>query len=110
MLVAVERTAREGISTIQAMRSLMLDLKHRVRAQFRFYSQDLINNLFNHPYTRIEYLMQDLDVSRLTASTYLKRLVAAGLLQERKVGRSNYYINAQLVDILAGEAMRGREA
>lgn len=43
MLIAVEHTAVDGIRTITAMRELQQDLKQRIRAQYRFYSQDLIN-------------------------------------------------------------------
>ena len=43
---------------------LVLDYKHRIRAKHRFYSQDLINNLFSHPYTKIEFIQSDLGVSR----------------------------------------------
>ena len=85
----------------------MLTVKHQIRADYRFYSQDLINNLFNHPYTKIDYLKKDLRVSRLTATKYLEELVAGGFLQKRKVGRSNYFINTRLVEILAGVEAQG---
>ena len=52
MLVAVEKTAREGIATIDAIKKLMLTVKHQIRADYRFYSQDLINTLFNHASTK----------------------------------------------------------
>ena len=29
----------------------------------KIYSQDLINNLFKHPYTKIEFLVNDLGIS-----------------------------------------------
>ena len=109
MLAAVERTAGEGIETIQAIKALLLDYKHRIRSQFRFYSQDLINNLFSHPYTKIEFIQNDLDVSRLTATRYLDALTDAGFLAKRKVGRSNFYINQPLFRILTGEAMTATE-
>ena len=35
---------------------------------FNFYSQDLLSNLFSHPYTKIEFLANDLKVSRQTAA------------------------------------------
>jgi Fic family protein len=108
MLTAVETTAAAGISTVQAIKSLLLDYKHRIREQHRkFYSQDLINNLFSHPYTKIEYIERDLQVSRLTASKYLETLTASGFLHKLKVGRTNYYVNRPLYDILAGESMQG---
>ena len=110
MLGAVEHTAAEGISTIQAIKALLLDIKHRIRSQFRFYSQDLINNLFSHPYTKIEFIQNDLKVSRLTATRYLDALTDAGFLVKRKVGRSNYYINDPLYRILTGDAMTATEA
>ena len=75
--------------------------KHRIRKEFKFYSQDLINNLFFHPYTKIEFMMTDLSVSRLTATKYLDAIAGTGLLRKEKVGRSNYYINTALYDILA---------
>ena len=78
--------------------------------KYKFYSQDLINNLFMHPYTKIEFLQRDLSVSRLTATRYLDALAEGGVLQKRKIGRSNYYINRPLYRILAGEAMTEGEA
>lgn len=109
MLVAVEKTATQGIATIDSIRQLMLSVKRQIRKDYKFYSQDLIHNLFNHPYTKIDYLMQDLRVSRLTATKYLEALVAGGFLLKRKVGRSNYFIHTKLVEILAGEAMQGSQ-
>jgi len=100
MLTAVEKTAAEAVDTIQAIKALLLDYKHRIRAGYRFYSQDLINNLF--PYTKIEFIEHDLKVSRLTATKYLEALVDGGFLHKRKVGRSNYYINEPLYRVLTG--------
>lgn len=105
MLAAVEHTAAEGIATIQAIKALLMDYKHRIRAGHRFYSQDLINNLFSYSYTKIEFVQHDLKVSRLTATRYLEALTTAGFLYKRKIGRSNYYINLPLYRILTGEAL-----
>lgn len=106
MLTAVEETAREAIVTIQAIREALFDYKHRIRAGYRFYCQDLINNLFTHPYTKIQFVEHDLKVSRLTATRYLDALTEGGFLHKRKVGRSNYYINLALVPILTGDSPR----
>ncbi len=110
MLTAVEQIAAEGIATIQAIKALLVNTKHRIREQHRFYSQDLINNLFSHPYTKIEFIQNDLKVSRLTATKYLDALVGSGFLAKRKLGRSNYYINVPLTRILTGDAMTNNEA
>jgi len=103
MLTAVEETARQGIGTIRAIKALMHDVKHRLRATYRFYSHDLLHNLFAHPYTKIGFIERDLKVSRVTAARYLEQLADGGFLVKRKVGRSNYFINVPLCRILAGD-------
>jgi Fic family protein len=105
MLTAVEATSREGISIIGAIKGALMDYKHRIRDGYRFYSQDLINNLFTHPYTKIQFVEHELNVSRLTATKYLDALADGGFLLKRKVGRSNFYINIALNAILTGEGM-----
>ena len=55
MLEAVEQTAGQAISTINAIKAALFDYKHRIRDGFKFYSQDLINTLFMHPYTCFLY-------------------------------------------------------
>jgi len=80
----------------------MLETKHRLRADFpRLYSQDLLNNLFRHPYTKIGFIQQDLQVSRITATRYLDKIAVAGYLEKHRFGRSNYYINKPLVGLLS---------
>jgi Fic family protein len=100
MLDAVEQTAGQTITTIHAIKTALFDYKHRIRAGYKFYSQDLINNLFTHPYTKIEFVQRDLKVSRLTATKYMDALADGGFVQKHKVGRSNYYINVALNAIL----------
>lgn len=108
MLDGIEQTARQTISMIEAIRDLMQQYKHDIRGKLpRLYSQDLLNNLFRHPYTKIEFIMHDLRVSRLTATRYLDVLHDYGFVGKQKVGRSNYYINEPLlrlfVDVNAGQ-------
>jgi Fic family protein len=100
MLNAVEETSRQTILMVEAIRKALQDYKHFIRDKHKFYSQDLINNLFFHPYTKIEFMMLDLDVSRHTATKYLDALCEDGLLKKQKIVRSNYYINTALYDIL----------
>ena len=100
MLEAVEQTAEQAVKMVVAIRDALFDYKHRIREQHKFYSQDLINSLFMHPYTKIEFLQNDLQVSRLTATKYLDLLAETGFLEKQKVGRTNYYINQALTRIL----------
>jgi Fic family protein len=81
----------------------MQDYKHRIRKDFpKLYSQDLLNNLFRQPYTKIEFLMNDINVSRLTAKKYLDMLVNSGFLEKQKVWKTNYYINRPLFELFKG--------
>jgi Fic family protein len=104
LLEAVEQTAGQTIATVQAIKTALFDYKQRIRAGYKFYSQDLINNLFMHPYTKIEFVQRDLGVSRITATKYLEALTEGGFLQKQKVGRGNYYVNLALNKVLQGQA------
>jgi Fic family protein len=100
MIDAVEQTARATVRLILAIRDLMMSLKHQLRDKYKFYSQELLNHLFKQPYTKIDFLMSDLSVSRVTAAAYLNLLADEGILVKQKVGKTNYYINTRLMHVL----------
>jgi Fic family protein len=102
MLDGIETTANESIVLIGNMKNLMQQYKQTIRTQLpKLYSQDLLNNLFKYPYTKIEYFEKDFDISRSTAIRYLTALVKQKLLVKKKIGRDNFYINKPLFDLLA---------
>ena len=97
LLEGIEQTAKQTIHIIGEIRELMQAYKHRIRNELpKIYSQDLLNNLFKHPYTKIEFVMEELDVTRITATRYLNLLVDKGFLKKQKIGVSNFYINESL--------------
>lgn len=100
MIDGVEQTSKETIKKIVAIKELMSNLKQTLRDNYKFYSQDLLNNLFKHPYTRIEFVVDDLNVSRITAANYLNKLADDGVIIKRKFKTGNYYINQPLYDLL----------
>ncbi len=100
MLEAIEQTSKETIILIGKIKDLIFEYKYLLRDNYKFYSQDLLNNLFKHPYTKIEFIEKDLNVSRITASKYLNKLANDGLLRKEKLGTGNYYINERLMRIL----------
>ena len=100
LLIGIEKIALETIIVIGKMRELIFEYKYLLRNNYKFYSQDLLNNLFKHPYTKIEFIEKDLNVSRITAAKYLNRLANDGLLVKKKLGTGNYYINYKLVELL----------
>lgn len=101
LLDAVEQTSLQTIKVIKGIKDLMQKHKVKIRNDTKFYSQDLINNLFRHPYTKIEFIMQDLDVGRITATKYLDELDQLGIVHKVKLGRDNYYINTDLYKLLS---------
>jgi Fic family protein len=101
MIKAVDQTSRETIDLISKIRELMMNYKRTLRDNYKFYSQDLLNNLFKHPYTKIEFIQLDLNVSRITAANYLNQLADDKLLTKKKLGTANYYINDPLFKLLS---------
>lgn len=100
MLRAVADTSVETLRLVEQIKTQMAEYKDRLRSQHgKIYSQDLLNSLFRHPYTRIDLLMNELDVTRQTAAKYLDQLADAGLLSKHRYGKHNYYMNEPLVAI-----------
>lgn len=101
MLLGVEATALETHNTVLKIRALILQAKMEIRTKLpNIYSQDLLNNLFRHPYTRIEFVVRDLGVSRPTATKYLEALAEKKVLRKLRIGRNNYFVNDPLFDLL----------
>jgi len=106
MLDGIEKTAVESVSLISAIKHLMQLYKQQIRSDYpKLYSQDLLNNLFKYPYTKIEFLQADLGISRSTAIRYLESLLKAGILTKHKIGRDNFYMNEKLFELLTMEGV-----
>ncbi len=102
MLDGIEKTASETIVLVNNIKTLMQEYKLLIRSKYvKMYSQDLLNNLFKYPYTKIEFIQSDLHVSRNTAIRYLEELVKAGILIKHKIGRDNFYENKALFKLLS---------
>lgn len=102
MLEGVEQTAEQTVALIEGIKATMQIFKQKMRSELpKIYSQDLLNNIFRHPYTKIDFVMVELNVSRITATRYLDELIGIELLEKRKIGRDNYYINTALYDLLS---------
>lgn len=102
MLKGVEITAKETIIVVNKIKKLMDEYKQRIRNEHKFYSHELINILFKLPYTKIDFIEKELNVHRNTASSYLNTLADGQnpFLTKIKVGKSNYFVNHKLLEIL----------
>lgn len=101
MLEGVAETAKTTLRLVSGIGELMQEAKHRMRDELpKLYSQELLNNLFRHPYTRIEYFQGDLKITRQTAARYLDSLAEHGFVDKHRAGKNNYFINTRLVRLL----------
>lgn len=100
MLKGVEETSIETTAVIKAISRMMADYKAVLKPLFgATYKHELLNNLFFHPYTKIEFVCHDMGVQRKTGAKYLDMIVGANLLNKIKIGRENYYINERLFEL-----------
>ena len=100
MIAAVHDTAKSTLALVSDIGNLMTEMKHELRDKLpKIYSQDLLNNLFRYPYTRFQFVENDLAVTLHTARKYLKQLTEHDFVTEHSIGRNNYYINHRLVSL-----------
>ena len=104
ILKGVEQTALDTTRLVQGISALMQHYKQTLRPLFgKNYKHELLNNLFYHPYTKIEFMQRDLMVQRKTAAKYLNMMVDAKVLVVVRIGRENYYINHALMDLFLNQ-------
>jgi Fic family protein len=102
MLRAVESTAQQTFDQVTRIRNLMEEVRERVQREAPgVYSKDLVEVIFRHPYTKIQFVVDAGIAKRQTASGYLQALAKLGVLRESKHGREKYYINDALFSELA---------
>lgn len=101
MLDGVEKTSLETISLVNDISALMNQTKQNIKEKLpNIYSKDLVEILFHHPYTKIDFLVDGVGLHRETASKYLKEIESIGILKSIKIGRAKYFINIELFDRL----------
>ena len=64
------------------------------------FSYDLLQLMFALPYLKIELLEKKAIAHRQTASTWLKKLTDADIVRPQKMGRTTYYVNWRLMELL----------
>lgn len=105
ILKGIEETAKDTIYLVKGISVLMTEYKNILRPILgKTYKHELLNNLFFHPYTKIEFIERDMSVRRKTASKYLDMVVEAGLLEKIKIGKENYYINSKLINLFVNKS------
>lgn len=104
ILKGVEDTAYWTIAKIEAIKALAESTREFIRHSLpAIYSRELVDLLFEQPYTRIANLESAGIAKRQTASKYLKELVEIGVLSELSIGRDKLFIHSKLMGLLQKE-------
>jgi Fic family protein len=101
MLKGIEQTALSTIEQINKINQLFSETQKLVQEKLpRIYSKDLIEQLFVHPYCKIEFLVENLHIKRKSASRHLISLEKLGVLKSLSKGKEVIYVNEKLYDLL----------
>ncbi len=102
MLEGICHTSRQTICLIEEIKIILQKHKNTMRTKIaNIYTQDLLNIMFNHPYTKIAHVVDELKVSRQTAAKCLDAVTEIGLMQKVRIQNSNYYFNNDLIKCLS---------
>jgi Fic family protein len=101
MLKAVENTSKDTINRISNIKNQLDKTIIKVQTELpKIYKKELVELLFEQPYSKIEFVVNRLNVERKAASRYLRELEKINVVESRKVGRETLYINRDLIEIL----------
>lgn len=101
ILKAIEVTSKRIIEKITQINDLLLKtIKQVQEKEPKIYRKELIELLFEQPYSKIEFVVEKIKVERKAASRYLKSLEHIGILKSEKIGREFIYVNTLLIEIL----------
>jgi len=101
MLKAIEVTSERTILKINSIKELLEQTISIVKDKApKTYRKELVELLFEQPYSKIENVVEKLQVERKAGSRYLKKMEEIDVIESQKVGRETIYVNSKLIDIL----------
>lgn len=101
MLEGIEQTATKQVQLINDIKELMDNTKEKLKSELpKIYSKDLLEVLFIHPYTKIDMLVDNLELHRDTASKHLKAVEKIGILNSVQIKNTRFYVNVKLFELL----------
>jgi Fic family protein len=101
MLDMVETTAKKGLIQLENIIALMDTTAEKIKTDLpKVYSKDLIEIIFNLPYTKRQFLIDAGLGTPKTVGNYLRLLEEKGYLISTMVGKEKLYLNYKLMEIL----------
>jgi len=102
ILDGIEETSKSTLEKVKAIKNLLDNALEKIKGQCpKIYSKELVETIFENPYSKIDFLVKKLNVNRKTASKYFSELEDNGFLSHRQVGKEKIFINNDLMAILA---------
>ena len=103
ILTGIEETSRQTLEKVKSVKSLLELTLEKIKEQCpKIYSKELVEIIFENPYSKIDFLVKKLNINRKTASKYLKELEEKNYLSHLQTGKEILYINNDLMKILKG--------
>lgn len=100
ILKGINETSKFTISFIeQISRIITAKNKEIIEKLPKIHSEKLVNHIFKYPFTKNELLKTELNISRSTASKYLKLLEDHGFVKSYKNGKEILYKNTQFANL-----------
>jgi len=101
MLDMVEVTSQRVITKLETIISLMEEIEHKIKSKSpKLFSKELLEIIFELPYTKRKNLIDAKLGSPKTVGNYLINLEKIGILHSKKVGKEKLYINHKLMKVL----------
>lgn len=101
MIRAVEETSQLTYEKIDEIKVAMATMGEALKKTLPgIYSKDLVEVLFQRPYSKRQFLVEAGIVKVKTAGTYLASLEEKGFLKSVELGKEKLYLNTVFLDIL----------
>jgi Fic family protein len=102
MLDAIEETALDTIKKVNIIHQLLQNTIEEVKKKLPdIYTKELVELLFNQPYSKIQLLVEHKIAKRQTAAVYLDQLTKIGILKKSRVGKEALFLNRKLFDVFS---------
>lgn len=104
MITALIETAQLTTKKIRSMLLLKDEFENQIKQTLgSSFSYELLQLMFTLPYLKIELLEKKKIAHRQTASVWLKKLSENKILAPQKIGRTTYYVNYKLMELLSAD-------
>lgn len=95
ILKAIEKQAKITADKIIAINNFINELNQKVN------DEKLVKFVFSNPYISIKYMSENMNITRQTASKYIKKLQELKLLESIDYSKTKLYFNPEFIKILS---------